>query len=110
MLRLEGSVPRKQNLKIVGSRAVSDHGYGSRGIAHRSRKQVARLGDIHFRDEVVVGGCFVDDAFEDGICLSVSSHPAIYFCQAEVDKHELLSFVPILKDRWIGQNAADAPI
>src|ERR1700756_3388435 len=79
-----------QKIENIGPGAVSDHRYGSGGVAYVSRKQFARHGNVHFGDDVVVGGGLVDDAFEDSGGLVIPSQAPVNLSPAEVYKQEIL--------------------
>ena len=75
-----------QQIQDVGPGAVSDHRNRSGRIAHVAGKQLAGQGNIHFRDDVVIGSRFVDDASEDGGSLVVAPYAPVEFSKAEVAK------------------------
>jgi hypothetical protein len=58
----------------------------------------------------VIRSCLRNDALENRGRLGISSQPPIYFRQAEIDKQKLFLLIAILKDRWIGICAANAPV
>src|SRR5208283_1443458 len=87
---------------------VADHGEGSGGRADLAGEELAGNGYVHFRDDVVVGGSFGDDAAENGGGFGGTSPSAEEFGQAEINEEKLLLLVPVFEAGWIGVSASDA--
>src|SRR6185437_8743474 len=99
-----------QDLENIYSCAVPDHRYSSGGITEGSGKKPAVFGNIHFRYEIVVRGCFGNDALDDCVRVGIPSEPPVHLGQTEIYKQKFLPLVPILINGWIGQYAANTPI
>ena len=99
-----------EDVEDVGTGSVADHGACAGWIADVAREEIAGYSDVHFRNDVAIGGGFIGDAIEDGCCVLRAIEAAQCFCERDVDEEELLALVPILEDGGIGVGAAHTAI
>src|ERR1700756_2980370 len=83
-----------QNVLDILPRAVPNHGQRAGRVANGSGEELARQRHIHLRQDVMIGGGLVDDAFQQRGALRISSQPPIDLGQAEIDKQKLLPLIP----------------